>query len=382
MIVSITIVVCGLVSLYYCWTILFLYRGLKQKNCIYNESPNRFSVIIAAHNEEETIQNCLNHCLNQTYPIDFYEIIVVNDRSTDGTAAAIESIAQRVNNLKHITITSTPDTVSPKKHALSMGIARAAHEIIVFTDADCTVQPTWLETINRHFTADVGLVQGMTSYGKPPAMNHLFFGLQAIDFLSHNIVAAAAIGAGMPINSNANNFAFRSEAYHTIHGFASVAAVVSGDDDLLLQKIWQSKKWDIRFMDDTGGAVVTEPSPNLRHLFEQRKRWGSKTIHYNLMQRLFLSGIFIFYILILIALVASFTIHSFAWLCIGMIILKALGEWLLLWPGTKRYNQTALLAYFPIATLIQFPLVVSAVIFGVFGFFRWKDQTFRRKMQS
>ncbi len=262
---------------------------------------------------------------------------------------------------------------------MGRGIAGAANEIIVFTDADCIVPPTWLQTIGSCFDEKTGLVQGITAYHDMPGMNRLFFGLQAVDFLSHGVVAAAAIGAGLPINSNANNFAFRRSAYDDVRGYGALGSVISGDDDLLLQRIWRSGKWSIRFMAQSAGKVFTLPTPTIRAVFEQRKRWGSKTVHYRARQTALLSAVFIFYAAIVAACGGGFAYPACFGLCGAMLLVKLLGEIVLMVPGTRLFGEERLRKFLVVASIIQLPMVLAAVVFGVFGPFAWKNQRFARK---
>ena len=241
--------------------------------------------------------------------------------------------------------------------------------------------PAWLDSIDRHFENNVGLVQGITIYNRLPGMNAFFFGIQSLDFLSHGIVAAAAISANFPLNSNANNLAFRKTAFIDVGGYGAAGSVVSGDDDLLLQRIWKSGKWNIRYMTDPAGSVETNPSPTLKAMFEQRKRWGSKTVHYNTLQVAFLGGVFCFYLLLLMGVVDAFFCPGL-WLAIaGMFVVKLIGELLLLVPGTDMFNKKELRKFILPASIIQLPLVVGAVLLGVFGRFHWKGQQFGRRVR-
>jgi cellulose synthase/poly-beta-1,6-N-acetylglucosamine synthase-like glycosyltransferase len=284
-------------------------------------------------------------------------------------------------SLSVVTIAQTPAGVAPKKHAVAAGIKAARHEIIVQTDADCIVGPDWLATIDRNFTIDTGLVQGITTYTRPDGMNRLFFGLQAVDFLSHGIVAAAAIGAGMPINSNANNFAYRRKAFDAIGGYGSASArIVSGDDDLLLQRIAGSRQWKVAFMADPMGAVSTAPATSINAVFEQRKRWGSKTVNYTPGQAAFLSGVFLFYCGLIAGFCAGFFAPLFFAVFAGMLAVKILGEFLLMIPGTRIFGRKDLRPFILPASLIQLPLVLAAVVMGVFGKFSWKGERFGRKV--
>ena len=371
-------------SLAYLAATLFLYNGLKRLNALPPQPHPTlcFSVVIAAHNEEQNIGDCLKSVLGQTIERCRYEVIVVDDRSTDRTGEIARSFLHECPNLSIITITQTPSGISPKKHAVAQGIALARNEIIVFTDADCRVPPTWLEAICECFGPDVGMVQGITNYVYVQGMNKVFFNLQAIDFLSHGVVAAAAIGANFPLNSNANNLAFRKAAFIAVGGYGAARSVVSGDDDLLVQRISKSKAWKIRFMTDFRGAVETLPAPTLKALFEQRKRWGSKTVHYNVRQIFFLSIIFFFYCLLIVCFLSCFYKAALLPVFGYLFLIKLLGEVILMVPGTGLFGKKGLRPFLIPASFIQLPLVVCSVVLGVFGKFGWKGQTFKRTMKS
>jgi cellulose synthase/poly-beta-1,6-N-acetylglucosamine synthase-like glycosyltransferase len=365
-------------SLLYLSIIFFLFSGFRRLSSPVGSHNLKFSVVIAAHNEEQNIEKCLSAVFSQTLATNRYEVIIINDRSTDATAAIALCCAQRHANLSVLSVEATPPGMSPKKHAVMQGISAAKYKVIVFTDADCIVPPRWLETIDKHFDEDIGLVQGITVYEYLPGMNRAFFGLQAADFLSHAVVSAAAIGAGLPINSNANNFAFRKAAFDDAFGYGKKSAVISGDDDLLLQRIWQSGVWRIRYMADIAGKVTTLPTETVRGVFEQRKRWGSKTVHYNARQAALLGAVFLFYAAMAVLFFAGFwNAASFA-LCGGMLFVKVAGEMVLMIPGTRLFGEKRLRAYLTPASLVQLPLVLVAVVLGVFGKFVWKDQRFSR----
>ncbi|MDG5814435.1 glycosyltransferase [Chitinispirillales bacterium ANBcel5] len=365
----------------YSLVILFLKRGLITLNKPAKPAGYSFSVVIAARNEEKNIQLCIDSVLAQTIDKERFEIIVIDDRSIDNTPLILTKIAQTHHNLRWIRVEKTPNKVSPKKYAVTKGIEQAKNEIVVFTDADCVVPETWLHTLDCYFAEDTGLVQGITCYKEDESINRHFYGVQSIDFLSHGIVAAAGIGAGIPINSNANNFAFKKEVFSSLCGYGEdIQCVVSGDDDLLLQRIWKSGKWKVEFMSDPAGAVETNPTPTIAEAFEQRKRWGSKTVHYCLPQVLILSTVFLFYLFIAAFFVTGFIDHTFWGVTVGLVGVKVTGEALLLYPGTKIFRKKELRRYILAASVIQLPVVIAAVFSGVFGKFSWKDQKFRRKV--
>jgi cellulose synthase/poly-beta-1,6-N-acetylglucosamine synthase-like glycosyltransferase len=361
-------------SLGYLGVILFLRRGLASIGGPGPAQELEYSVIIAAHNEEAVIGSCLDALFKQTLAPGRFDVILVADRCTDRTGAIAESFRDRNPHFSIVTIDDIPPDVAPKKHALSRGIELAHRPVLVFTDADCLVPSTWLETIDRYFSPEVGLVQGVTTFRAKPEIGRILFGLQAVDFLSHGIVSAAAIGAGLPINSNANNFAFRREAFNEVGGYGLSRTVVSGDDDLLLQRIWRVGKWRIRYMADQSGSVLTDPTMTARGVLEQRKRWGSKTVHYAGPQVAVLTGIFLFYLAIPLSLIAGLWNHLLLVTAAAMLTIKFAGELALMLPGTRMFACQNLRPFLIPASLLQLPVVLYAVVSGVFGRFEWKGQ--------
>jgi cellulose synthase/poly-beta-1,6-N-acetylglucosamine synthase-like glycosyltransferase len=271
-----------------------------------------------------------------------------------------------------------PPGVSPKKHALTKAIDFAKNDVITITDADCTVPSTWLETIDCNFGSEVNMLQGVTSYKKTHPVNHWLFNLQAVDFASHAIVSAAGIGAGVPINSNANNLSFRRNGFIEMGGYGDKAGVVSGDDDMLLQRFNRKNPGSVKYMTDAKGAVTTVPTATFGGVFEQRKRWGSKTVHYEPQQVLLLGTVFLFY-LVTAAYAVFACFEPSIWRCFLILFgVKFLGECVLMLPGMKILGFKGLMQYLIPASIIQLPVVLAAVLLGVFGKFKWKDAVYRR----
>src|SRR6185503_4863165 len=125
--------------------ILFYYSGwkeLKNFSSVEQEPALNISVIVAARNEEENIGSLLSSLESQTYPRHLFEVIVVDDHSTDNTA----TIANGFSFVKLIRL-EFDNINSYKKKAIETGIAAASGDLIVITDADCVVLPGWLKTI-------------------------------------------------------------------------------------------------------------------------------------------------------------------------------------------------------------------------------------------
>lgn len=338
----------------------------------------RVDVLVAARNEEHSLPRLFKTLAHQSYPSHLWRVTVVDDRSSDDTVAVIQAWQKRLSNLSYISLDSTDVSVAPKKYALQQAVSQTDGDVILVTDADCIVKERWIEETVRLFSDDtVGLVQGITLYQK--SKQTLLWLFQSVDFFSHSVVAAAGIGKSLPINSNANNFSYRREVYASLDGFGEGAKVISGDDDLFLQRVWEQGKWKILFSKNEETVVCTEPVETWRALFEQRKRWGSKTLYYKPIQRFVLAIIFFYYIITSVACGFAVMRPSYWWLPLGLLAIKQVGELLFLLPAVKAWKPPFSLVHMIWASPLQLFVVVYAVVMGVFGTFHWKGETFKRK---
>lgn len=343
------------------------------------------TVLIAARDEEERIPACLSNLLEQTYPRDRLQILVVDDRSSDRTPEVLEGFRRRAPDLLTVVrVEETPTGLSPKKHALGRGMQAAKGEIILTTDADCRMGPDWVAALVAEFTEDTGLVLGMTSYYRLPAGSRPppppFWGTQALEFISYGIVAAALVGLRFPVHGNANNIAYRRKVYDLASGFDGHRRIVSGDDDFLIQSIHALGTWGIRYAVGPESQVQTEPPLSLRQFWEQRKRWASKCGFYQPRQAAFLGGIFLYYLVVLYCLALGLGNPGFLMVGLGSFGIKSAMDYLVMREGLTLFGKRELLRHFPSAALIHIPLIIAAVVAGSVGGFTWKGQTHKRRL--
>ncbi|MCK9409001.1 MAG: glycosyltransferase, partial [Bacteroidetes bacterium] len=254
----------------------FLWRGINRLfHPKFTGSEHWLSVIVAARNEEQNIGALLESLVQQEYPADHFEIIVTNDRSTDATASIVSSFQQKYPNIRLINIRENASDMPHKKNALSAAIALARNDILVCTDADCIAPTRWLQTVSEYFTDDVGIVAGYSPYHNGQAGSFLRY-----EELKNSVIAAAAVGAGVPFMCTGRNFAYRMQVFHEVGGFEKIKHSISGDDDLFLQLVSKETKWNIRYITSSDCAVRTSPPETLSQFIRQRTRHVSASAHY------------------------------------------------------------------------------------------------------
>ncbi|MBR3711844.1 MAG: glycosyltransferase [Bacteroidales bacterium] len=221
--------------LYY--LIVFIRVGRRKKQVPYNPVVP-VSVVICAKNEAENLRTRLVHVLEQDYP-DF-EVVVVNDQSTDDTEMILDEYKQKYPNLYVTEISHNTQFRQGKKLALTIGIKAAKHEWLLLTDADCMpVSKNWIRTMSQHFTDGNDFVLGYGGYEERPGfLNKLirydagFIALQYYTFAE----------AGMPYMGVGRNLAYRKSLFVKSKGFVSHSRLMSGDDDLFVNENAQKRR--------------------------------------------------------------------------------------------------------------------------------------------
>jgi len=333
------------------------------------------SVIVAARNEERTIGNCLEALLRQTYTVDHCEFVIVDDRSSDGTAAIVDHYCQRFRHVKLVRIQSVPTGIAPKKNALHQGISASQGEIILTTDADCVPAPGWISAMVSYFEPRVGLVAGFSPLEQENDRS-LFTRLMTLDSLSLAAVAAGSFGMGRPLTCSGRNLGYRRETFLAVGGFKEFQHFVSGDDDLLLHRIRQHSDWDMRYAAIPEAIVRSQAPTNFRQFANQRIRHASKGRFYSPSMVLGLMGVYLLNFNLLSLLLLSLTFNKYLLYWVALMIMKSLPEFLLITRFARFVQYTKLLRVFPWAMMAHVPYVVIFGLLGQLGKFQWKDETF------
>jgi cellulose synthase/poly-beta-1,6-N-acetylglucosamine synthase-like glycosyltransferase len=334
------------------------------------------SVIVPFRNEEENIASVYSSLVNQNYPKEKYQIIFVNDSSTDNSLIILNKIAASSN----VFIYNVPDDYllrAHKKRAISYGIEKSKGEIIVTTDADCRHTKDWLRSMLKFMDKNTAFVSGPVKFGNA---KNLFEKIQKVEFAGLVITGAGLIGVNYPVICNGANIAYRKKVFREVGGFSNQLKLSSGDDELLMQKIFRNSDYKIKFAYDKNAIVVTSANKSLRDFYYQRKRWASKSLFYENNFLLFkLILIFLFYLSLLLFPILGFMI-SYK-LFIAFIITfstKVLFEYLILKKGRDLLFDKNVLNPFLITEILQVPYIIIAVLMGIFGNFHWKDRKIKR----
>jgi cellulose synthase/poly-beta-1,6-N-acetylglucosamine synthase-like glycosyltransferase len=334
----------------------------------------RISVIIPARNEQENILKLLTDLKTQDYPISLYEIIVVDDNSTDNTALLVESFIHKNKDYPIHLIKIHEDKLETayKKKAINTAINNSKGELIITTDADCRIRKQWLSTF-----------AGLYEKYKPkmivgPVIFHneksLFEKMQTIEFLSLIAITGGAIKIGKPVMCNGANLAYERQAFYDVGEF-SEDNFSSGDDVFLLLKIRkQFGNKSVRFLKNTNALVFTEAKKTIGEFYHQRVRWASKNKGYDA-GILFVSvTVYLTNLLILTGLLSGFLIIPLLLPSLIAFVAKAIIDLPIILGIIKFVDRKNLIFYsFPLALLYPLYIVIIGAL-GILGNYNWKGR--------
>jgi poly-beta-1,6-N-acetyl-D-glucosamine synthase len=236
-------------------------------------------LIIPAHDESARIEPTLAAVAALAYPGEL-RVIVVDDRSSDDTAAIVRRAMQRDPRLRLLRILRPSRRLAPKVAAVAQGVSASDGDVIVTTDADCTMAPDWLQAmIDPLRDDDVVMTLGPVTTLAFGAAGGLRARMEAIDWLSLMLVSRSLTRLGFSLASSANAQAYRRSAFLRSGGFGVSGRAPSGDEDLLAQQLGALPGARTVFLDDPAARVVTRGTAGWRAWLAQRRRWVSRYHH-------------------------------------------------------------------------------------------------------
>lgn len=225
------------------------------------------SVIVCSKNEAENLRNNIPKWLDQSYP-DF-QLVLINDASIDDTKKVIEEFAALDDRITLVDVENNEAFWGNKKYALTLGIKRAKHNMLLFTDADCTPgSKNWITEMASCFTDKKELVLGYGAYFKKKgsvlnALIRFETVLTALQYFGHAMWGRSYMGVG-------RNLAYTTDLYYGQSGFMSHMQVPSGDDDLFVNEASTSPNTTSCFHPDS--FTFSEPKKSFKEWRTQKRR--------------------------------------------------------------------------------------------------------------
>ena len=318
------------------------------------------SVIICARNEAGNLTRFLPLVMEQDYP-DF-EVVVVNDRSWDGTTDLLEGFAAKYKNLKVVTVNEGGKFIAGKKFAVTMGIKAASNEWLVFTDADCyPASSHWLMGMQQPEDEHTEIVLGYSPYLKRRGLLNSLIRFEtfftAVNYLSFAI-------KGMPYMGVGRNMAYRKTLFFKHKGFAAHMHIPSGDDDLFVNA--HATKYNTAIRINPAAHVWSAPNTTFFGYLRQKKRHVGAGKLYKAKHKFILSAQIIFQFLFYVFFAALLVFKSTQYIGAGVFIFSLLVRCFVYPRLLKRLNYADLRWWFPILDILLFIFLVFNGFLSIF----------------
>jgi len=267
----------GILFLFQLYYILFVYGKLSRfKVHSFQEQDDLppVSVIICASNEEDNLKSFLSNILQQDYPQ--FEVIVVNDNSTDDTKWVLEKYKSEYNNIHVVEIKAHLRIKNSKKFALTLGIKAAKYEQLVMTDADCQPESNlWLREMVGAYKQGTEIVLGYSPYFKEKGFLNKLIRFEtthtAMSYLSYAIKGDAYMGVG-------RNLSYLKTLFFKGKGFNSHMHIKSGDDDLFVNQNATASNVNIAI--HPNAHVYSVPKKTWQSYYKQKGRHAGASVIY------------------------------------------------------------------------------------------------------
>ena len=376
------IVIYTLIGFYFCCYIISIVRlclGFKKVKTFKSDNSEvktRFSVIVPLRNEAENLSTLLSSFENTKYPYSLFEIIFVDDESTDDSASIINKWRMQNTAIATTMIENVRMSNSPKKDAINRAIPIAQFEWIITTDADCIWKENSFSTFDNYIQRnDVKMIASSVVYEKAKGFLKQF---QQMELISLQATTIGSFGLNNAFMANGANFAYQKSFFKELNGFESDDKITSGDDVFLLQKAFAKYPQQVQYLKSEETIVTTSAETSWKSLFYQRVRWASKATFY---QSEYGEMLAVFVFLGNLSIVVSIILAVFNLMPIivlaALIIIKYLVDLWLLKLGNNFLKAQKLMIPFLSAILYPFFSVLIGLYILIFGMkYNWKGRQF------
>lgn len=352
--------------------LVWLAQGVKNivqanRNKPDTKPPQPISIIIAAKNEINNLPVLLNSLSELDYPVDSFEIILVNDHSTDGSSEYLQQ-QSLCPYLKVIEFRGETPGLVGKKAAIQQGIEAASNDILAFTDADCIVPTTWLSEINRMMDAETDYLLAYSLMKRQQGDS--IYRLKNFERSIYYALASAGLHYRIPFTSSACNMVYRKSTFLKSGGFEGIGHLLSGDDDLLLIKIMPNIRKSAYNPSPAMQVTSIDGTDRAKHHHTNIRR-ASKFKHHPWWLKSLSAFIFIYFIMFYYSLGKQLSGKASRLLGLSLLA-KTSAEFYLAQSHLSQIGRAKLGVLYPLQILVFPAQFIYYALRGTLGKFRWK----------
>nr|WP_321233019.1 glycosyltransferase [uncultured Psychroserpens sp.] len=309
------------------------------------------SIIICAKNEASNLAQNIPLILEQNYKT--FELVLINDNSSDETLEVIEGFKKQHHNIKIVDVKPVEKFWGNKKYALTLGIKVATYDFLLFTDADCKpLSKQWISEMSSHFTNQKSIVIGYGAYKKVKgSLLNLLIRFEtfmtALQYLSYAKI-------GLPYMAVGRNLAYKKAQFFEANGFMNHMDIMSGDDDLFINQV--ATKTNVSLCVSKESFTESIPKTTFKSWILQKRRHISSANHYKPKHKFLLALFYVSQILFWV-LAITLLVVLYQWeIVVALIAVRFIIQYTNLYFASKKLNETGLLFFLPFLEILLITL--------------------------
>ena len=326
------------------------------------------SVIVCAHDEEKNLRELIPVLLAQDHPE--FEIIIVDDRSNDGTFDLLLQETSKDHRLRMVHVNRTPQIFNAKKYALTLGIKAAKYEWLLLTDADCRPKDKhWLSSFARHFSDTTQFVLGFSPYEKRSGFLNSFIRFETL-ISGMQYISFALLG--MPYMGVGRNLSYRRSKFLEAKGFNNFTKITGGDDDLFVNQ--HARKTNTAVCINEESIMTSIPKTTFKSYYTQKVRHLSVGKYYRFGHRMLLGLFTLSWLLVWFVGVPLAIFSEMYWIPLALLLTRELVVVIAANVGSGKLHQKVDLWMIPLLDfLYAFYYLVTGIKALATKKVRWKS---------
>ncbi|QIE60488.1 glycosyltransferase [Rasiella rasia] len=315
------------------------------------------SIIICAKNEAENLAKNIPSILAQAYPN--FEVILINDSSSDNTLDVMEDFANEDNRVKIVNVENNEAFWGNKKYALTLGIKKAVNKRMLFTDADCKpASPNWLAEMTKNLDQTKQLVLGYGAYVKEKGFLNALIRFEtlmtALQYFSY-------AKAGTPYMGVGRNLAYTSKLYYDNNGFISHIQLPSGDDDLFVNEVATSANTVLCFSEES--FTISKPKTTFKAWLLQKRRHVTTAKLYKPKHKFLLSTYYVANLLFWLLTPVCLLLSNWK-IVLAVVLVRLLCQYIVVGKAAQNLKERNLIPFLPFLELFLVCFQLSIFIFN------------------
>jgi len=327
-------------------------------------NPKRISisVIVCAKNEAENVIRFIPLLAQQDY--HDYEIILIDDASSDHTLEIFEEFEKQYSNIRLVKVKNNEAFWGNKKYALTLGIKASKKDCLLFMDADCyPASKDWITTMSSQFTMQKTIILGYGAYEK--IANSFLNKIIRFETLLTAVQYFSWAKIGKPYMGIGRNLAYKKDEFFNVNGFISHIQVRSGDDDLFINQVATKKNTAICYSPES--FTYSQPKTKFKDWFTQKRRHVSTAQLYKPFDKIQLG---LFYVSQLLFLILAMVLLAFQYqwiIVLSLVGFRYLFTWTVLGFSAGKLKEKDVMYWFPIIEIVLIFTQLNIFITNLFS---------------